>query len=768
MNPHRIVWHRAVWPALLALLLALAAVIAAGGAAREASAQGTPAYLDASLTPEQRADDLLPRMSLAEKIGQMTQINATALQGVIDTPWDRGALNPMIMENVFGANLTGSILSGGGASPLVNSPRAWAQMTNEIQRFAIPRQPHGIPVLYGIDAVHGHNNVLGATLFPHQFGLGATYDTRLARQLANATATDVRATGIHWDFAPVADIWRDLRWGRSYEPFSEAPLAAGDLVAATVRGLEGDDLRSQVASTTKHFTGYSAPDSGRDRENATLTERELWDEHLPSFMRGIGAGSQTVMANSGSVNGVPVHASRELLTALLRDELGFEGVLISDWEDIWKLVTVYGVAQNDQEAIALAINAGIDMSMVPLEAGRFTRGLSDAVEDGDVSIDRIDQAVRRILVLKFRLGLFEQPTVDLDRAEDIEGDHVSLARRAAAETMTLLENDGTLPLRRERANLLVTGPSADSMPNQLGGWSIGWQGATNPEIPEGVTVREGIEDAVGPNARLRFAPGVPSGSAAEDPAARAEAREAAVRRANGADAIIAVVGEPPYAEGPGDTTTAALPVGQSELLDALEGTGKPVIVVVIAGRPLMMGPQLDGAAAALMAYLPGTQGGRAVSDVLFGRVNPSGRLSVTWPKSVAQAPLTHDRMPGEPYDPRYAFGHGLSYTRFDHSRFEASARRDDVRVSIRVTNQGRLAGKRTVLLFASQRGDGGSFPASRLVAYESVRLQPGDRRTLNLSFPLRRLAVRENGGSVVEEGRYELTAEGESTTITVR
>jgi beta-glucosidase len=769
MNPPRIVWHRAVWPALLALLLALASLVASSGAARDASAQGTPAYLDASLSPEQRADDLLPRLSLAEKVGQMTQINATVLQGNPNDPWDRAALNPQIMQDVFGANLTGSILSGGGASPLENSPRAWAEMTNEIQEFAMARQPHRIPIIYGIDAVHGHNNVLGATMFPHQFGLGAAYDTRLARELGNATATDVRATGIHWDFAPVADIWRDLRWGRSYEPFSEAPVAAGDLVAATVRGLEGDDLTTHVASTTKHFTGYSAPDSGRDRENATLTERELWDEHLPSFMRGIRAGTETIMANSGSVNGVPVHASHELLTDVLRGDLDFDGVLVSDWEDIWKLVTVHHVAANDDEAIAMAINAGIDMSMVPLEAGRFTAGLTRVVNSGAVSMDRINEAVRRILVLKFRLGLFEHPTVDADRAEDIEGDHMGLARRAAAATMTLLENDGTLPLRRERANVLVTGPSADSMPNQLGGWSIGWQGATNPdEIPEGVTVREGIEAAVGPDARLRYAPGVPSGSAAGDPAQRAEAREAAVRRAQGADVIVAVIGEPPYAEGPGDTTTAALPAGQAELLDALEATGKPVVIVVIAGRPLMMGPQLDGAAAALMAYLPGTQGGRAVADVLFGRVNPSGRLSVTWPKSIDQAPLTHDRLPGEPYDPRYPFGYGLSYTRFDHSRFEASTRRDDVRASIRVTNKGKRAGKHTVLVFASRSGGSGNFPASRLVAYKSVSLRPGDRRTLNLSFPLRRLAVREDDGSVVEEGRYQLTAEGESTTITVR
>ena len=760
--------RRAVWPALLVLLLAIG-VWASGGAGRDAAAQATYPYQDASLSPEERADDLLPRMSLEEKVGQMTQINATALQGVQGDPWDRGPLNEVILDDVLCENLTGSILSGGGASPQENTPRAWAQMTNDIQEFALGCQPHGIPIIYGIDAVHGHNNVLGATMFPHQFGLGAAYDTGLARELGKATATDVRATGIHWDFAPVADIWRDLRWGRSYEPFSEAPLAAGDLVAAAVRGLEGDDLTERVASTTKHFTGYSAPDSGRDRENATLTERELWDEHLPSFIRGINAGSETIMANSGSVNGEPVHASHYLLTELLRDQLGFEGVVVSDWEDIWKLITVYEVADTDQEAIALAINAGIDMSMVPLEAARFTDGLIAAVQAGAVTEDRIDEAVRRILILKFRLGLFEQPFADEDRAEDIEGDHMDLARRAAQRTMTLLENDGTLPLRRERANVLVTGPSADNMPNQLGGWSIGWQGATNPdEIPEGVTVREGIEDAVGSGARVRYAAGVPTGEDANDPEAVTEAREAAVRRAAGADVIVAVVGEPPYAEGPGDTTTAALPAGQAELLDALQATGKPVVVVVIAGRPLMMGPQLDAAAAALMAYLPGTQGGRAVADVLFGAVNPSGRLSVTWPRSFDQAPLTHDRMPGEPYDPRYEFGHGLSYTRFEHSRLDASVRGDDVRASVRVSNEGRRAGRHTVLLFASKRGEAGSFPASRLVAYASAHLQPGDRRTLNLTFPLGRLRVTENGRRMIEEGRYELTAEGERTTITVR
>jgi beta-glucosidase len=748
MSPRPFAPRPFAWPLLAALLAAVAAVLFTGAASRQAEAQDAADYLDAALSPEQRADDLLARLSLREKVGQMTQINATSLQGNASDPWDRGSLNPDVLRVVLKDNQAGSILSGGGASPAVNSPRAWAEMTNAIQAYAIANQIHHIPIIYGIDAVHGHNNVLGATMFPHQFGLGAAYDTKLTRQLARATAADVRATGIHWNFAPVADIWRDLRWGRSYEPFSEAPLAAGDQVAANVQGLQGHDLRSSgsVAATVKHFIGYSAPDTGKDRTNATISERELREAHLPPFIRGIDAGGETVMANSGSVNGVPVHASHELLTDLLRDRLGFDGVLVSDWEDILKLQTVHGVAATYEDAIVMAINAGIDMSMVPIDATGFTSRLIALVEAGRVSQARIDEAVHRILTLKFRLGLFERSYADVDRAEDIAGAHGQLARKAAAETLTLLENDGTLPLERGGTNLLVTGPSADSMVNQLGGWSIGWQGATVPgELPEGVTVREGIEHAVGAGARVRYAPGVPGGEDAEDPQKQADARAAAVRAAQASDVVVAVVGEPPYAEGEGDTDTAALPPGQAELLDALQATGKPVVVVVIAGRPLIMNAQLDGAAAALMAYLPGTQGGQAVADALFGRVNPSGRLSITWPKSVAQAPLTHDRLPGEPYDPRYPFGHGLSYTRFEYGHLDARTRGHDVKATLGVANKGKRAGKHTVLLFANER----------LVAYRKLWLEPGDRRRVSLEFEL-------------DPGRYVLEAGEEVTTVRIR
>jgi beta-glucosidase len=764
---------RALGLSLAALLLAVAVAISSAGAA---GAGDRPAYLNPNLSPETRAADLLGRMSLAEKVGQMTQLNVTSLRGVLENDWDGGPFSPDILRFVFDENMTGSILSGGGAGPERNTPRDWALMTNELQRYAIEHHPHGIPIIYGVDAVHGHNNVLGATMFPHQFGLGAAYEPGLVKALGHSTARAVRATGIHWNFAPVADVWRDLRWGRSYEPFSEDPFVASELVAASVRGQEGRNLASSesVAATVKHFIGYSAPDSGRDRENATLDERELRDVHLPAFRSAVDAGVETAMINSGSVNGVPVHASEPLINGLLRTELGFGGLVVTDWEDIIKLVTVHRFAPNMKEAIRMAINAGIDMSMVPYarNAKEFTGLLTELVNEGGVPQSRVDDAVLNILTVKFRLGLFERPYVDADRANRVVEDaDLDLARESAAETMTLLENDGTLPLKRRKTDVLVTGPSADNVPNQLGGWSIGWQGVPPDQVPEATTVREGVEDAVGDAGRVRYVPGVPAAEEAGDPDAVAEARDQAVRRARTADVVVAVVGEPPYAEGPGDTTTAALPAPQPELLDALAETGTPVVIVVIAGRPLMMREQIRDAAATLMAYLPGTEGGSAVADVLFGKENPSGRLSVTWPKRVDQAPMTYDRLPGEPYDPLYAFGHGLSYTRFDYRRLEGpwqASRGGWADVSVRVRNSGRRAGEHTVLLFARRVDPSAAFPARKLVAFEKVWLRPGERRRVDVSFPVRRLAVTEGGTTAVQAGRYELLAGGLREGLTIR
>jgi beta-glucosidase len=768
---------RVRWVLPLALTVALAGSATAAGNGDHAG-DGTPLYKNARAPVERRVADLLSRMSLKQKIGQMGQINVYILQGDPNNDWDRGPLNPAQLDKVLNQNMIGSILSGGGAwPPAGNDGRAWAEEVNAIQQAALsaPSNTLGIPIIYGVDAVHGHNNLSDATDFPHQIGLGAAFDPALVERLGEGTGRAVRATGIAWSFSPVLDTERDLRWGRSYEPFGEDPFLNGTLGSASITGQQ-----TKVAATAKHFTGYSAPDNGHDRTDATISQAELQDIHLPAFQAGIDAGVQTVMINSGSVNGEPVHASHHLLTDVLRGQLGFRGVVISDWQDVENLLTKYHVAATMEDAIALAVNAGMDMSMIPLDAPGFTQNLLAAVTDGKVSQARIDEAVARILTLKFRQGLFEHPYVDASRANAGVEDWSDrpLARKAAQESLVLLENRGALPLRARK--VLVTGPSSDSPANQLGGWTIGWQGAFGlPDPPLGVTVpevttlREGLQQA---GLNVVWKQGAPVAdttdrSSPPDPlndaanAAVVAARAEAVAAANGVDAIVVAVGESPYAEGQGDDDTPELQPAQAKLIDDLEATGKPVVVVVMAGRPLVMNQQLSEADAALMAFLPGSEGGAAIADALTGRVDPAGRLTVSWPKAVSQLPLAYNEA-GKPYDPRYPFGYGLSYTRFDVRRLSVDRhpwRRVDANVDIR--NSGARSGEDVVLAFAERLGGGAP---RRLVAFDRVAVRAGDGERVRLSFDVSQLAsTQADGRRVVLPGTYRLTVEGASATFSV-
>jgi beta-glucosidase len=762
----------------LAVVLAAAAVATALAApSRHRAGAATPPYLDPSLPVAQRVSDLLGRMTLPEKVGQMTQVDVRKMQGDPANDFDRAPLNPDLMHEILAQDATGSILSGGGAAPVKNSPRAWADMTNAVQKYAIAHSRLHIPIVYGVDAVHGHNNVLGATMFPHQVGLGGTFDPALARTLGATTARSVRATGIQWDFAPVADTERDLRWGRSYEPFGEDPLLTGTMAANTIKGLQGDDLSSQahVAATAKHFVGYSAPDSGHDRTDATISPAEMHDLHLPPFQQAIDAGVATVMINSGSVNGIPGHANKHLLTDWLRNTAHFRGLTVSDWQDVENLQTKYHVAATYEDAVALATNAGVDMAMVPMDATRHVAALEQAVADGKISRARIDQAVGHVLALKFRLGLFEHPYTNAERANAVVEDPAQrpLARRAAAESTVLLSNaHRTLPLSGSTGRVLVTGPSADNPINQLGGWSIDWQGADRPnEIPDVTTVREGVAQAAGAGTSVAYRAGVPADTSDND--AVAAARAGAVRAARQSDAVVAVVGEGPYAETPGDTETDALPAPQAKLIDALAATGKPVIVVVIAGRPLVMEHQLDEASAALMAFLPGTEGGRAVGDILFGKTNPSGRLSVSWPRSVDQLPLNYNHTPGEGYDPRYAFGHGLSYTDWRVGRLRAPRAVDPtgrVPVSVRLANAGRRGGTDSVLAFVERTDGPSTAPVRQLVRFDRETVGARDAKRVDLSFPVSQLAVTspDGGSRHVLPGTYRLAVGDRVRTFVVR
>jgi beta-glucosidase len=717
--------------------------------------------------------DLLRRMTLDEKIGQMALISVQDVVGNCAGQFGPPQPNPACLRTFLDDDRVGNVLSGGGQAPIPNSPRQWALLTNAIQRFALEHSRLHIPILYGIDAVHGHNNVVGATIFPHNIGLAATWDPPLVVAVERSTARAVLATGIHWTFAPVADVARDLRWGRYYETFGEDPYLAAGLVAAAVEGFQGPNLSSRVAATAKHFLGYSQPLTGHDRVFAEISPRTLHQTFAPSFQAAMRGGVATVMAQSGSINGIPVTASHYLLTDLLRRQMGFKGVVVSDWGDVAALYSTYHLARSPRDAVRLGIMAGIDMSMVPFDATGFERDLRALVREGQVPPSRIDEAVRRILTLKFALGLFEHPYVDDRQANAVVLDaDPRLARRAADETMTLLRNEGNLlPLRKNVRSILVAGADATDVAAQMGGWTVGWQGvplgALPQERPPAVTVLEGIDEAVSRQTRVVYVP--------------ADAAQAA-RAARQANVAVVVVGEEPYAEGYGDTETAGLPVAEQQLVRAVVATGTPTVVVIMAGRPLVIGDLLPFTRALLMAYLPGTEGGHAVADVLFGAYNPSGRLAVSWPRTIGQVPLFYTYPPstsfgpGSAYDPLFPFGYGLSYTRYTEEHLRVTSvvpRNGTITVSVDVTNAGHVAGDEIVQVYVHAEDIPILVPPRQLIGFTRIHLRPGATRAVRLAIPTSQLAVvpgdvDSTALPVVQAGRYMVMVGNQSATFTIR
>src|SRR6266540_2299022 len=783
---------RRIVTAIGGLIAALAIVTLVATAA--APGAGQPRYLDRHAAIKDRVNDLLHRLTLEEKVGQMDQIVIGKLRdssnpangdcnnaGGNDDP-----LQPSCLERTLIEYHTGSILSGGTDNPSDNTGKGWAEQYNTIQHYAVEHSRLHIPVIYGVDAVHGFGHPFEATLFPQSIGMGATWDTDLAQAAGAATREQLLATGGNWDFAPVQDLARDNRWGRYYETWAEEPELAAALGSANIKGLQGGDFdHPQVAATVKHFAGYSESINGHDRVEAQLPIRYLQDIFLPSYAGGIDAGAATVMVESGSINNIPATASHFLLTEELRNRLGFKGVVISDYGDVPALQNAYHVASDFPDAIAKAVNAGIDVSMTPFDYVGWDNGLIQDVQNGLVSKKRIDESVRRILTLKFELGLFDHPYVDPSAADAAIKANRALARKAADESITLLRNEGTpptLPLSPS-AKLVVTGPSANSVSNQLGGWSVSWQGVYGAghvccmgppdQTPPATTVLEGIQAVAG------NVVSVPTDQTVTD-----AQKQAAVTATQSADAAVVVVGERAYAEGLGDNPTPALPADQQSLIAALEATGKPVIVVIIAGRPLGLGPAAN-ASALLMAYLPGTEGGAGVADVLFGAVNPSGHLPVTWPSAsdhnagdfdgggpstAGDEPKFFDQLPGtnygqgSGYNARYPFGFGLSYTTFATSGLSATtsvSRHGTVTAAFTVANTGSRTGTAVVPVYVRQPVSDVVVPPRRLVGFERVDLDAGASQTVHVSFPVSELAVTTgdidaSGRRAVEPGSYQV------------
>lgn len=589
-------------------------------------------------------------MTLAEKVGQLAQVHVAKLT------------SDSVLDEVFADEGVGSILSGGGELPGgTNTPRAWAEGINRIQKAALDRSRLHIPILYGADAPHGLSPVLGSVIFPQQIGMGATRDPALVRQVAAVTARGASALGIRWIFGPVADVSRDLRWGRYYETYSEDPTLASSLVAATVRGLQGNSSSQLVvAATAKHFIGYSQPRSGRDRFPVTLSSATLTKWFVPPFQAAVDAGAATVMTQHSSVNGTPVVASHALATDLLRGTMRFGGVLISDWGDVADLYCPDGnppnpkftcLASSPKDAVRRALNAGLDVTMIPDDSAQFTSSLVELVQSGAVSTERLDEAVKRVLTLKFELGLFEQPYVDASRARAgvAAASDRRLARTTVDRSLTLLKNrHHVLPLKKRGGPLLVVGPAATSVSRQMGGWTIGWQGIPAGAKPPAVTILQGIREAVGAKKVL-------SANWRSKTDIRAKAKKAR--------AIVVAIGEKAYAEWYGDNPRGALAANQVRLVKAAEATGKPVVLLLVAGRPLMITNLVKKSDAFLMAYLPGTEAGHGVADVLFGRVSPRGKLPVSWPASIKDVPMVKGirLKDGRRAKPLFAYGAGLSY-----------------------------------------------------------------------------------------------------------
>ncbi|PHN01435.1 glycoside hydrolase family 3 N-terminal domain-containing protein [Flavilitoribacter nigricans] len=707
-----------------------------------------------------RIQDLLTRMSLREKIGQMTQLAIDAI--AVGRPYrleDPLELDPHKLQEAIVTYGVGSILNVGTQA---HSVERWRGILAVIQKAA-GQTRHRIPVLYGIDSVHGANYVAGSTVFPQQLALASTWNPERVNQLAQIAAYETRAAGIPWNFSPVLNLGRHPAWPRLWETFGEDVHLVGELGLAMKRGYEGDDISHpyRLASCPKHFLGGGWPLTGQDRTPSWIPDSQLREYFLPAFARAIADGASTIMVNSGEINGIPVHANREILTTLLREELGFEGLVVTDWEDIRYLHTRHRIAASHKEAVRMAVEAGIDMSMVPLDFS-FSDCLLELVEEGTIPEARIDVSVRRILQLKESLGLFDQAVYPLEEYPDFgSAAHRNASLEAARESIVLLKNEqSVLPLRKDQ-KILVAGPAAHTLRSLNGGWTYTWQGDQIDELldkKEYPTVLNAVAGRM-PEGQVYYAPGVDFEERIDIPYA--------VRAAAEVDVILLCLGEASYTEFFGSIDDLYLPDAQHALAYALLNTGKPLVLLLLEGRPRLISKFADQVPAILAAFYPGNEGGRAIADVLFGDYNPGGKLPITYPRYPnGLIPYDHkatESMPlqesGVRYNPQFEFGHGLSYTTFAYHNLSLNTpeltAHNLLVISVEVQNTGDRAGHETVQLYVSDHYASLTPPVRRLRGFKKVFLEPGALTRVEFAIRARDLAfVDQNGEWITEAGSF--------------
>ncbi len=574
---------------------------------------------------QKKVNDLISQMTLEEKIGQMTQVDYDAIKANIKD---------------IGKYFIGSILCGGNSEPDDITPAGWANLYDKFQNVALKTRLR-IPIIWGIDAVHGHNNVDGATIFPHNIGLGASRNPKLVEQVAAVTSAEMRGTGVQWDFAPCVAVSRNEKWGRSYESYSENPELVKILGAAFVKGMQGNDLSDKTSSLAcvKHFLGDGGTTNGKDQGNTEVDEATLRKIHLPGYISAIKAGAKSIMPSYSSWNGVKMHGNKYLLTDVLKGELGFKGFLVSDWAAIDQLDKDY------KTAIEKSINAGLDMAMIPNGQGQknnyieFITLLKELVNEGKVPVSRIDDAVRRILTVKFETGVFDNPLTEKSLTPLVGSKaNREIARDAVRQSLVLLKNENNLlPLSKNLKRIHVTGKSADDIGNQCGGWTISWQGKSGNVISGGTTILQAIKNTVSNSTQVTTSK---DGSGAE-----------------GADVCIVAVGELPYAEMIGDRQDLTLSKEDADAIQKAKSSGVPVVVLLLSGRAMIIEPELNKSNAFIACWLPGTEG-QGVADVLFGDFKPVGKLPISWPKNMNQIPIN---IGDANYDPLFPYGFGLTY-----------------------------------------------------------------------------------------------------------
>lgn len=729
---------------------------------------------------EAKVDQTLKKLTLEEKVGQMMEIVIDLLGGNDND----GVfyIDEHKADSIFSHYKVGSILN----APNTCAPTAkqWEKYMAQIQKLSMKRL--GVPCIYGLDQNHGSTYTQGGTLFPQNINVAATFNREIARRSAEATAYETRAASVPWTYSPTVDLGRDARWPRIWENFGEDCYLSSEMGKAMVYGFQGEDPNHidqyHIATSMKHFMGYGVPWTGKDRTPAYISPADLREKHFAPFLAGIQAGALSVMVNSASVNGMPMHANKEILTHWLKEQTGWDGVLITDWADVNNLYTREMVAKDKKDALRIAINAGIDMVMEPYSCDACGY-IIELVNEGKIPMSRIDDACRRVLRMKYRLGLFEHPTQKLKNYPLFGGEQFAqLAIEGATESMVLLKNNNNiLPLQKGK-KILLTGPNANQMRCLDGGWSYTWQGNRTDEFAGKYnTIYEALCNEYGKE-NIVLNQGVTYNEAGKYWEENEPQIAAAVEAAKNVDVVVACIGENSYTETPGNLTDLWLSENQRNLVKALAPTRKPIILVLNEGRPRLIADIEPLAQGVVDILIPGNYGGDALAQLLSGKANFSGKMPYTYPKEINSL-ANYDFKKSEEvgtmegaYDynakitQQWGFGHGLSYTTYQYSNLKVDkatfAHDDVIRVSVDVKNTGKVAGKESVLLFSSDLMASMVPDGRRLRAFDKVALQPGESKTVTFDLKANDLAfVGWDGKWILEEGDFKLMVADQQATI---